>query len=88
MQREVPIGAVSGTLWACGMRVWMVTLVGDQSTFSLRGTLFGLVLPSAVVGGLLGGRRGSAQARPASTGSDRQSSHPCARFLGPPGSDR
>ncbi len=32
----------------------MVTLVGDESTFTLRGTLLGLVLPSAVAGGLLG----------------------------------
>jgi hypothetical protein len=54
MRREVTIGAVGGTLWAYGMRAWMVTLVGDESTFTLRGTLFGLVLPSAVVGGLLG----------------------------------
>jgi hypothetical protein len=36
------------------MRAWMVTLVGDESTFTLRGTLLGLVLPSAVVGGLIG----------------------------------
>jgi hypothetical protein len=32
----------------------MVTLVGDESIVTLRGTVLGLVLPSAVVGGLLG----------------------------------
>ena len=54
MQREVAIGAVGGTLWACGLRAWMVTLVGEESTFTLRGTLMGLVIPSAEVGGLVG----------------------------------
>ena len=46
MHREVTIGVVGGTLWALGLRAWMVTLVGDESTFTLRGTVLGLLLPS------------------------------------------
>ncbi len=54
MRRELVTGGVAGGVWAAGLRAWMVTLVGDESTFTWRGTVGFLVLPSVVVGGAIG----------------------------------
>lgn len=49
----VPVGAVVGLTWAAGLRVWMAQLVGEGSTVGWL-TLVLVLLPGAVVGGLLG----------------------------------
>lgn len=54
MHREVVIGGTAGMAWACGLRAWMATLVGAESSLTLRGTVVGLVGPAALVGGALG----------------------------------
>ena len=48
------VGALLGLAWAAGLRGWMVQLVGPESTFSWQGTFAALLVPGAVVGGLLG----------------------------------
>lgn len=49
----VAVGALLGLAWAAGLRSWMVQLV-DESAFTWVGTYAGLLVPAAVVGGLLG----------------------------------
>jgi hypothetical protein len=49
----VSVGAVVGLTWAAGLRAWMAQLVGEQSTVGWL-TLALVLLPGAVVGGLLG----------------------------------
>lgn len=50
----VVVGTLCGLAWAAGLRGWMVQLAGADSTFDWLMT-FGLVLlPGAVIGGLLG----------------------------------
>lgn len=48
------VGATGGIAWAAGFRGYMVELAGPESTFDWWGTFGGLILPGAVVGGLLG----------------------------------
>lgn len=47
-------GAVCGLAWAAALRAFMAELMGAQSTFDWFGTVEGILLPGAVVGGLLG----------------------------------
>lgn len=50
----VAVGAVCGIAWAAGFRAYMVELAGPASTFSWWGTFGTILLPGAIVGGLLG----------------------------------
>ncbi|MDQ0822468.1 hypothetical protein QFZ79_000206 [Arthrobacter sp. V4I6] len=50
----IAIGTTCGIAWAAGFRAYMVELAGPASTFGWWGTFGALVLPGAVVGGLLG----------------------------------
>lgn len=50
----ITIGAVCGIAWAAGFRGYMVALAGPSSTFGWAGTFGALILPGAIVGGLLG----------------------------------
>ena len=52
--RLIAIGATCGIAWATGFRAYMVELAGPASTVSWWGTFGALLLPGAVVGGLLG----------------------------------
>src|SRR3954454_20404646 len=54
MKRLTALGALFGITWAAGMRAWMMQLAGPQSRFTWA-TFGALILPAAVVGGLLGG---------------------------------
>ncbi|PZF79750.1 hypothetical protein [Jiangella anatolica] len=47
-------GALLGLTWASSLRGWMIQLAGDDSRFTWSGTFLCLLLPGAVVGGLLG----------------------------------
>ena len=51
---RVCAGVVAGLAWSAGMRAWMVEIAGDESTFSWVGTFGFVLVPGAVVGGLLG----------------------------------
>ncbi|UKA52164.1 hypothetical protein LFT48_21640 (plasmid) [Arthrobacter sp. FW305-123] len=48
------VGATGGIAWAAGFRGYMVELAGPASTFDWWGTFGALIVPGAVVGGLLG----------------------------------
>jgi hypothetical protein len=52
--KTVAVGALLGLTWAASLRGWMVDLAGDDSTFTWTGTFLCLLLPGALVGGLLG----------------------------------
>ncbi len=52
--KTVAVGALLGLTWAAGLRGWMVDLAGDDSTVTWTGTFLCLLLPGALVGGLLG----------------------------------
>jgi hypothetical protein len=51
----VLIGALCGVAWAAGFRGYMVALAGPASAFDWVGTFVAILLPGALVGGLLGG---------------------------------
>jgi hypothetical protein len=51
--RPVVVGAVCGLAWGSGLRGWMAELAGRSTSFS-PGSFLALILPSAVVGALLG----------------------------------
>ena len=50
----IAIGTVCGIAWAAGFRGYMVGLAGAASTFDWWGTFGAIILPGAIVGGLLG----------------------------------
>ena len=50
----IAVGAICGIAWAAGFRAYMVELAGPAATFSWWGTFGALLLPGAIVGGLLG----------------------------------
>jgi hypothetical protein len=50
----IAIGATCGLAWAAGFRAYMIELVGIGSTFTWDGTVGAILLPGAIVGGLLG----------------------------------
>ena len=50
----VLVGAVCGLAWAASLRAFMAEFAGSESTFHWFGTYEGILLPGAVVGGLLG----------------------------------
>jgi hypothetical protein len=50
----IAIGATRGVAWTAGFRTYMVELVGTDSAFTWDGTVGAILLPGAVVGGLLG----------------------------------
>lgn len=52
--RLISLGAICGIAWAAGFRAYMVELAGPASTVEWWGTFGALLLPGAVVGGLLG----------------------------------
>lgn len=52
--KPIVVGALLGLTWAASLRGWMLDLAGDDSTFTWTGTFLCLLLPGAVVGGLLG----------------------------------
>lgn len=52
--RLVLVGAVCGLAWSAGLRGFMAEAAGPASTFSWFGTFGVILLPGAVVGGLLG----------------------------------
>lgn len=52
--KTIAVGALLGLTWAASLRGWMVDLAGDESTFTWTGTFVCLLLPGALVGGLLG----------------------------------
>lgn len=51
---HVVVGAVCGLAWAASLRAVMAQFAGPASTFDWFGTFEGILLPGAVVGGLLG----------------------------------
>lgn len=51
---QVLVGAVCGLAWAASLRAVMAEFAGRDATFSWFGTFEGVLLPGAVVGGLLG----------------------------------
>lgn len=52
--KTVALGGLLGLAWAASLRGWMVDLAGDDSSFTWTGTFVCLLLPSGVVGSLLG----------------------------------
>ena len=50
----IVIGVICGVAWAAGFRAYMVELVAFASRFDWLGTFGAILLPGAVVGGLLG----------------------------------
>ena len=50
----IAIGTTCGIAWAAGFRAYMVELAGPASTFDWWGTFGAILLPGAIVGGLLG----------------------------------
>lgn len=50
----VAVGITCGIAWAAGFRGYMVELAGPASTFGWWGTFGAILLPGAIVGGLLG----------------------------------
>ena len=50
----VAVGIFCGIAWAAGFRGYMVELAGPASTFEWWGTFGAILLPGAIVGGLLG----------------------------------
>jgi len=50
----IVIGAICGLAWAAGFRAYMVELVGVASRFEWGGTFGAILLPGAIIGGLLG----------------------------------
>lgn len=52
--RTVAVGALLGLTWAASLRGWMLDLAGADSRFTWIGTFACLLLPGAIVGGLLG----------------------------------
>jgi hypothetical protein len=48
------LGVLLGFVWASGLRGWMMQLAGPDSTVTWTGTFAAVLLPGAVVGGLLG----------------------------------
>ncbi len=51
---QVLVGTVCGLAWAASLRAVMAEFAGPGSTFAWFGTFEGVLLPGAVVGGLLG----------------------------------
>ncbi len=47
------VGGVCGVAWAAGFRAWMIQVAGSASTFTW-GTFIWLLLPSTIIGVLLG----------------------------------
>ena len=54
MPSPVVIGVVCGLAWAASLRAVMAQFAGTESQFEWVGTYEGILLPGAVVGGLLG----------------------------------
>jgi hypothetical protein len=52
--KTIAVGTLLGLTWSASLRGWMVDLAGDESTFTWTGTFLCLLLPGALVGGLLG----------------------------------
>jgi hypothetical protein len=50
----VPLGALLGVAWSASMRGYMAQLAGPDSHVGWLGTFAGVIVPGAVVGGLLG----------------------------------
>jgi hypothetical protein len=48
------VGAGGGLAWSCALRGWMMAIAGPESTVTWAGTFGGVLVPAAVVGGLLG----------------------------------
>lgn len=55
--QPIAIGAFLGLAWGAALRAWMVTLaleLGSPPKYSWLGTFGGILLPSAIVGAILG----------------------------------
>ncbi|MGL5816600.1 MAG: hypothetical protein ACRCYR_03485 [Phycicoccus sp.] len=52
--RTIASGALLGLTWSASLRGWMLDLAGEESTFTWAGTFLFLLLPGALVGGLIG----------------------------------
>ena len=50
----IALGATCGIAWTAGFRAYMVELAGTESTVDWAGTFGAILLPGAIVGGLLG----------------------------------
>ncbi len=50
----VGIGILCGAAWAAALRAYMIELAGAASAFDWWGTLGAILVPGAIVGGLLG----------------------------------
>ena len=48
------VGAGCGLAWSCALRGWMTAIAGPESTVTWAGTFGGVLVPAAVVGGMLG----------------------------------
>ena len=53
-QRRMAVGALCGFAWASAFRAYMSELAGAASKFEWFGTFGAIVVPGAIVGGLLG----------------------------------
>jgi hypothetical protein len=51
--KTVSLGSLLGLTWSASLRGWMVDVAGDESAFTWTGTFLCLLLPGALVGGLL-----------------------------------
>jgi hypothetical protein len=63
--KRVLVGSALGVAWGASLRGWMAWLVadlGDVSRFTWSGTFAGILLPTAVAGGLLGAATYDAEA--------------------------
>ena len=67
ISRRVLVGSFVGLAWGASLRAWMVSLaleVGDQPHITWSGTFGGVLLPTALVGALLGAAVHDAETSP------------------------
>ncbi len=50
----IAVGALAGLAWSASMRGWMVELAREETAFHWLGTFGFILIPGALVGGLLG----------------------------------
>ena len=64
LARRILVGGFLGAAWGASLRAWMVLLaleVGDSPRFTWSGTFGGVLLPTTLVGALLGAAAHSAE---------------------------
>jgi hypothetical protein len=50
----IMVGALAGLTWAAALRAFMIEIAGEASVFDWWGTFGAILIPGAIVGGLLG----------------------------------